>query len=350
MRDFVHMKYRTLQLLKKSVVLVLCLVCIATCVSLKSPPLGRATKRKSMSGGQPTSTLRGPGILGSVDDVGQNTDPPRRATPLSKDRCDHPRWILWAGDSNMRHTFHTWIKQHTKKAKTVFKSDPFSADPGAAAGEGRRWADQEAVLEFHNGDIMRASFRFLHGSTSEFLYMTDHWDEARVYTPFEDQNQTTFTRKNGLEVDLDAVNPSAYALRVTQQGTAVDYSKSSPLLGVALEEFQGTRPEVVVLTEGWGGVPYCSYYKNMESRVFSPNKDTFFVWAPIYVTNHDVPRHACFEEEFSMQSPSERSPNLSIVDLWDISAGLGGTIHTPIGGKHMQTAIQRLEAAWCAVF
>ena len=89
----------------------------------------------------------------------------------------------------MRHTFHTWC-------------DHFANDPGLqskvtsstwgidnkAAGVANRWADQDAVFTFVDGAVMRASFRFLHGSTSEFLYKAANWHSMQVYGEFEDQD------------------------------------------------------------------------------------------------------------------------------------------------------------------
>ena len=54
---------------------------------------------------------------------------------------------------------------------------------------------KEAVFDY--ADALRASFRFLHGSTSEFEHVFRHWHEARTYGPFEDQDPRSFTKDTG---------------------------------------------------------------------------------------------------------------------------------------------------------
>eukprot|EP01051_Picozoa_sp_SAG22_P032857 SAG22_NODE_14083_length_385_cov_0.727273_1_plen_70_part_10 len=58
-------------------------------------------------------------------------------------------------------------------------SSTFAVDAGKQGGDGNRWADQEAVFEFKGGEVVRASFRFLHGSTSEFLYKAANWHQMQ---------------------------------------------------------------------------------------------------------------------------------------------------------------------------
>lgn len=178
------------------------------------------------------------------------------------------------------------------------------------------------------------------------MHVTQHWDAARSkYEPFEDQDPETFNKKNGLKVDIKAVQPNAYALYATKSLMAANYSQTDPELYQNLLRVGREAPDVVVLTEGWGGVPYCSYFKEMKP-IFEANPKTAFVWAPIYVTNHDRERYECFKAETNNFEPG--IANLKMLDFWDISKGLGtGVVHTAIGGPHMKAAIGRLKQGWC---
>ena len=254
-------------------------------------------------------------------------------------KCSFPEWIVFAGDSNMRHTYHYWISTIKGYHKQT-KSHTFAIDSGG--NQQVRWADQETILEFENNCILRASFRFLHGSTSEFIHVFTHWHEFRKYEPFEDQDPNKFNPQNGLVVNKNTVRPSDYALMTTQKGIAIDCQVSNPLLCSKLKQFQNKKPSWVFLTEGWGGVPYCSWFHEA-TEIMSRYPSINFIWAPIYVTNNNEQRYDCFKRISNNFQPD--IDNLKMLDFWDISSKKLPK-HTAVGGTHMRTAIKRFSDVW----
>ena len=144
------------------------------------------------------------------------------------------------------------------------------------------------------------------------------------------------------------MQPSKYALQATKSALTANFSETNPELYRKLLPFQDAAPSLVVLTEGWGGVPYCSYYTHM-NEVFAANLNTSFIWAPIYVTNHDEARYLCFKNVTNdFHPPTAFAPNLKMIEFWNESKGLGaGVVHTAAGGAHMQHAVIKFKKAWC---
>lgn len=101
-------------------------------------------------------------------------------------------WVMFMGDSNMRHTYFWWTGQRKKNRHTCMqKGVTFGLDRGDL-GFGGRWADQELLVAKDcnststsggvgvvNDSIARYSFRFLHGSVNEFINSAINWDIAR---------------------------------------------------------------------------------------------------------------------------------------------------------------------------
>jgi hypothetical protein len=228
-------------------------------------------------------------------------------------------------------------------------SDTFQLD--WKTGFAGRWADQEAVLEFKDGSEMRVSFRFLHGAITEMVYDSQHWNEARLGSTYAEMDEASF-KANHFKIDLRAVQPSKYALMVTRNQLVQDYNASNPALFAKLKHYTDRSPDVVVLTEGWGGVPQCSFFAEMDAQVFSKNRETAFVWAPVYATNRLAERHGCFSNVTSHFSAAG-IPNLRMLDLWDISKDLGNATASPthiqVGGGPMNEAIRRFAKAWCGL-
>merc|ERR1719265_2640454 len=92
---------------------------------------------------------------------------------ISKPNTKHS-WIMFYGDSNMRNTYWWWVTEKLNKTNVkLIKSKQFGLT--SQTGGAKHWSDQEAVLEYPDGFEVRASFRFLHGSTHEFKFKTSHF-------------------------------------------------------------------------------------------------------------------------------------------------------------------------------
>ena len=250
----------------------------------------------------------------------------------------------------------------------------------------QRWADQEALIVPRDGSQaetlqllphgeIRASFRFLHGSLTELLYSAQHWHTAHVGAMFTDGGdaidataaggnnssnniaattttatppvnpRSTVDAEHGNRSSVDprvftseTVRPSDFALKVTREQLELDYATDNPVLAHRLEHYKHMHPDVVVITEGWGGVPGCSSHDIQSLRhVVAKQPEVRFVWAPLFVTNHQQARYDCFAPAFSSSPlpPSTSSgsatltdnnrsslPNLIMVDLWNVTAKL----------------------------
>merc|ERR1711892_254307 len=104
---------------------------------------------------------------------------PTSLTPLT--------WVLFMGDSNMRHTYYWWTERMVPKSDgtIALKSSTYGLDR-TDLNFGGRWADQEYLVQDETiGDgagippTVRYSFRFLHGSIDEFVNDADDWTIAR---------------------------------------------------------------------------------------------------------------------------------------------------------------------------
>eukprot|EP00037_Helgoeca_nana_P014181 m.132148 g.132148 ORF g.132148 m.132148 type:complete len:413 (-) comp22434_c0_seq1:235-1473(-) len=284
--------------------------------------------------------------------------PARETDPTQA--CHRPPWIVWMGDSNMRHTYYWWTTnqlQGVRKESAQFGLDRSDLEYGG------RWSDQEAYVEAPGGrQHVRSSFRFLHGSWHEFAHDTTHWHDARQGKQgFNDGrwnlNETKPTVKpgggdggvggDGARADTrnfsKTIRPNSFALFVTRHQLKIEHP--APFAAV-IAPYAHAVPDVVVLTEGWTGIPKCENI-NETLAVFAAQPETIFVWAPLYVTNHQVSRHDCFAEHMPKVLPS----NVRVVDLWSHTRTLDqnarGLVHIPIGGTFMKECVRLLEAAMC---
>jgi hypothetical protein len=262
-------------------------------------------------------------------------------------------WVVFMGDSNMRHTFHWWVGQLRggRKASQTFGLDRVDL------GFGGRWADQEVVvnttLEEKNQQLFRrVSFRFLHGSIEEFVYSSTHWDTARMGNVYQSKSVENSTRKNEDDIAIakndstesygdDAMRPSDHAIWATKNQQPIDFEGQ-------FKDWISTKwkaksyPDVVILTEGWGGVPRCAEINKVKSIVHKFPK-TLFIWAPMFVTNHQKQRYECFNQA-SIFNWTETT-NVRVVNLWDLARTLPQTkelYHIPIGGTYMRTAMDKI--------
>jgi len=266
-------------------------------------------------------------------------------------------WIVFVGDSNMRHSFYWWTHDQLSLMAKRNKSLTFHYGPST-------WSDQEAIIEFPDGFEVRASFRFLHGSQHEFAFKTKNWHSASqdgfVNAMDIDKTELAEAEKNSKMDDPNAVQPSVYAKWAAQHQKIINFEKENPVLAARLKKYEGMEPSAVIMTEGWGGIPSCGRFDSVLDD-FKSNPATKFVWSPIYVTNRQEERHNCFsgkiqENERDLEIAPDRSKrNFKVIDLWDMASHLPkmgnegvtykSTVHVNIGGSYMIYAIQRFEDA-----
>lgn len=298
-------------------------------------------------------------------------------------------WVTFMGDSNMRHTYYWWTQALVKPiANSEAHGFTYGLDR-TNLGFGGRWADQEIIIKLNSrnrttvptggyhpqsfqhsksntaGEIsqpmVRYSFRFLHGSVTEFVDDTRNWHIPRVaskddpnVTEIEEQAQSNKILPDDREDDelwKGRIRPSDYAIWATQHRKPIE--DDSRMFRNWMQEWNSSyqsAPDVVILTQGWGGVPRATELA-IVLEVIEQNPDTLFVWAPMYVTDHQVERYEGYAEagilgdSLSVRITSQ--PNLKMVDLWDLAQRLPNSkslYHAPVGGAHMKESMRRIWA------
>lgn len=224
---------------------------------------------------------------------------PRICKTKNNDAKDKITWVMFMGDSNMRHTYHWWTTNGGhNKYKFGIKGSSFGMDK-TDKGDEYRWADQEILFSEQDDHIVRYSFRFLHGSVSEFVHDTQHWDVARKSAQLphqwtirkmkEEQSEAKeadeTSAAEGAEDDetediwQGRVRPSDFALWATKhKKPIVDNSK---VFNTWMDNWeQKTSPDIVILTEGWGGVPRARA-SEIVRKIVKTNPETLFIWSPV---------------------------------------------------------------------
>lgn len=295
-------------------------------------------------------------------------------------------WIAFMGDSNMRHTYYWWTQFLLKaKANTGRGGFTYGLDR-VGLGFGGRWADQELLIHLSSNTttkvptgtihpdsvrvmdgsfaMVRYSFRFLHGSISEFAYDSQNWQIPRIASPDTPtlstiQNLTgnaTMPHVADTEDDQEdakhwegRVRPSDYAIWATQNRKPIENDSKEFMSW--MENWNTTTslssPDVVILTQGWGGVPRASEI-DIVLEVVRQNPETLFIWAPLYVTDHQLERYKGYVAAGILGNNTAAEvmvqPNLRMVDLWDLAKKLPAqnVYHAPVGGSHMQKSMLRI--------
>lgn len=270
-------------------------------------------------------------------------------------------WIMFMGDSNMRRTYFWYTMQKLgggkRQAMKEFRKKEFM------------WSDQDALVEYPDGFEVRASFRFLHGSMNEFAFKTQNWNNVSVaemnMTKF-DIDKPEFLKQlkadelNGPKEDPDVVQPSVYAKWAANNQRFVNIKKESPGLALKLEKYKEVKPSVVILTEGWWGIPECKSFGDTLG-LFKKNPETKFVYSPVYVTHRTEKRHECYAQKMEEEKTKGLSlkvkdnRNYGFVDNFDLTKTLppqnseyqapDKIKHIPAGGSYMRTAVDRFEDA-----
>lgn len=280
----------------------------------------------------------------------------RRPVPPPRICKSPPTWIMFMGDSNMRHTYYWWSSRvrgkRNKNGRTTTGST-YGLDR-TDLSFGGRWADQECLIT-DDGATTRFSFRFLHGSIHEFWYDIQNWNVAREASPIIDpseediQNLTASTAATGEKSkDNEAmiwkgkIKPSDYALWATRNQRPIQENSEEFESALRNEWKPKSSPDVVIITQGWAGVPSSDHLDVVQATVDN-NPETLFVWAPLYVTDIDESRYKSYVDANVF---NWTKTNLRMVDLWDIAqqlpSKLGHQHHIAVGGDYMQKAMERI--------
>jgi len=206
-------------------------------------------------------------------------------------------WIMFMGDSNMRHTYYWWTTKDIQKngvKGSTYGMDRTNLDFGG------RWADQEILFPVpeggENGDsreVSRYSFRFLHGSLEEFVDDANHWDIARQAVTEKEyvqqerkihngENYGTAVAKGDDKHDSmwkGRIRPSDVTLEATKYQNSIDDNSKEFISMMEKWEIK-TSPDVVILTQGWGGVPRSGEIDEVRTIVKN-NPETLFIWSPV---------------------------------------------------------------------
>lgn len=310
----------------------------------------------------------------------RNSDKEEDHDPNESDEKKLPlTWIMFMGDSNMRHTYYWWTTKDGQKHGV--KGSTYGMDR-RDLGYGGRWADQEILflegaVNINSMNVSRYSFRFLHGSVEEFVHSANHWDIARRAAPSpsledvakvvndtnKEQVQQQGKKNNDKSHSATAaagddrddsmwegrIRPSDFALWATQYQQPIN-DNSKDFMSLMKKWENKTSPDVVILTQGWGGVPRSDEI-GVVRTIVKNNPETLFIWSPLYVTDHAKARYDSYNES-GIFSWSE--PNLRILDLWHMAMTLPnptkGLHHISVGGKYMREAMEKIwrEVTICA--
>ena len=339
--------------------------------------------RQTTAGIQIKDTTQSPRICSSSSDEGKVTPPP----PLT--------WVMFMGDSNMRHTYYWWTNEKTINITSAQKGSTYGKDR-VDLSFGGRWADQEWLgrkidtdtktntntntSRINNDDstlMVRYSFRFLHGSINELVNSAKNWDIARRAAPEpnaatvekevadelqqrgvgggqekgENSSSSSSSSKSGNKDDDDddklwegKIRPNDFAIWANKHQTPID-DNPSDFNSWKSEWKKKSSPDIVILTQGWGGVPSADDVEIVR-QVVRNNPETLFIWSPMYVTDRKRERYYSYVNS-GVFSWTEQ--NLRMVDLWSMvknklrkQENEHSLLHIPIGGEYMKAAMKRI--------
>ena len=395
------------QLKIRATLLVLCLICVAfyvnnfassTSILVSTNPDVPSTQPPTLTLSQELSfTKSGLGAMknssSAQDDSSSTKVKNVEVRKETKQLVEYPRacqsqkekfpinWVMFFGDSNMRNTYVWWTtylnKKRSKTNGTFVRGSTYGVD--TAKDYARRWADQEVLFpplqQLGENDVdqsvQRYSFRFLHGSETEFVHDTRNWDIPRTAAPKPKPEDISEMLRNRNETSVDGggsghdgkrndehdsmwegrVHPSDFALWATEHQKPID-DNSKPFNRWMDKWEKKTSPDIVILTQGWGGVPRWNEI-DIVKNVVKGNPETLFIWAPMYVTDRTPERYNHYVEA-GLFSWSE--PNLRTLDLWDMVQTLpkphrGKSLyHVPAGGSYMEKFMSRIwnEVTLCS--
>merc|ERR1719272_1957044 len=151
--------------------------------------------------------------------------------------------------------------------------------------------------------------------------------------------------------DPNAIQPSHYGKWAAKHQKLINYEKEVPMLATKLEKYSNEKPDVVMMTEGWGGIPGCERFSEVMDW-FKTNPEVKFVWSPIFMTNRIESRHQCFSNKIEALPQADKQ-NFKFMDMWDkakqwskiqgiqqmkVAKGSKDTKHPGMGGPYMKLA------------
>eukprot|EP01063_Lacrimia_lanifica_P022076 TRINITY_DN29781_c0_g1_i1.p1 TRINITY_DN29781_c0_g1~~TRINITY_DN29781_c0_g1_i1.p1 ORF type:complete len:687 (+),score=253.44 TRINITY_DN29781_c0_g1_i1:90-2150(+) len=287
-------------------------------------------------------------------------------------------WLMFMGDSNMRNTFYTYVD--------ALRGDPAvkGVHPSNASRWGAKtWRDQECVVEYHDGALLRVSMRFLWGAPYKLEVLLKDPTASLDWNAEKRNNDIQFQFREYAAVTHDGRNgplSRAYRRHLTDEGNLDYYLGRANLDGAApawgdaarwAGRFRGAVPNGVVLTEGWGGYPYAHQLGVTLGRFAAQEAHVDYVYAPLHVTSNFRRRYAAFvsavqgaraimhggagadEEQTGVEL---RGPNYRIVDLWDVARQLprrtpdnATQYHPRIGGPCLHHTLAKVARAMCGL-
>lgn len=169
---------------------------------------------------------------------------------LRQENTSKTLWVMFIGDSNMRHTYVWWVSVLQLQAVRSEVSQQFGMDR-RDLGYGGRWCDQEAVLNFKDGSEVRLSLRFISSGFKQLTHVFDHWHDSYLAAPCQDKRVKCKLPiiSNSSVGSAGGPRPSEFALWATRVHKLIDYSKQDPALHVLLQKYQHLEPSAVILTE-----------------------------------------------------------------------------------------------------
>jgi len=97
-----------------------------------------------------------------------------------KNEVKNSRWIVLAGDSNMKFVFNrikdTFPVIYSNEINETLISKGFDDKVGSSS----RWVDRDIIFYFKNKTQLRISLKFLHGGNSEFNRINTTWTDIRL--------------------------------------------------------------------------------------------------------------------------------------------------------------------------
>ena len=108
-----------------------------------------------------------------------STDKQNVTRQTVKKQVDYIKWLMLAGDSNMRKTFYRIIEKLEADLEFPNSSILDISHSNLGRAKDSRWFDRDFIIHFKNQSLLRVSQRFLHGDYRELYRLNNHWTDIR---------------------------------------------------------------------------------------------------------------------------------------------------------------------------
>lgn len=99
----------------------------------------------------------------------------RQLLRCSNISCNSYKWLMLAGDSNMRYIYqhiqNSYLRENININQVCTSYSKSSGDI--------RWFDKDMIILFKNISCLRISLRFMHGSVNEIYRLNNTWSDIR---------------------------------------------------------------------------------------------------------------------------------------------------------------------------